>query len=438
MASTLLAATVAAGLVLPMAESQQPASAAGTGTVTGHVTCGDTGRPARFAGVMLLGVPPATAAPTPEPSGTVDMAKMQAAIKSTMGTMNLVQTQTGLEGGFVASNVAPGDYYVFASVPGYVQPANQVKAAAAAGADMTRPLPGVPIVHVSADRTANSDLSVQRGAALSGKILFDDGSPVTRATVQIVPVAGKEKPLPPQFGMLALAGGLGGGGIITVTDDLGQFRLAGLAPGEYLVQATLQTGNQFTMQAGVMNMSGLMSERPLIVFGPGTVHRGDAKPFTLHAGEETRDALITLRLNNVHTVSGRITSAEDRHGLNSGSVELTDATDKDFKRTAGLDANGNYTVNFVPPGTYDLAVSDAEDTEPSKKKQTGLMRFASDQTLRSYEDGKASVIVADRNVAGENLELAPSKTPHKKPDLNELIQGLSQAPPPPPPPAPPR
>ena len=42
---------------LAFAHAQQTTIGAAGGTVTGHVICGDTQRPARFASVMLFGVP---------------------------------------------------------------------------------------------------------------------------------------------------------------------------------------------------------------------------------------------------------------------------------------------------------------------------------------------------------------------------------------------
>jgi hypothetical protein len=87
-----------------------------------------------------------------------------------------------------------------------------------------------------------------------------------------------------------------------------------------------------------------------------------------------------------------------------------------------VDANGNFTVSFVPPGTYTMEVSDAADTEPSKKKPTGLIKFTTSDTLRSYEDAKLSVIVADHDVTGQDAALTPSKTVKKDVDLNELLK----------------
>jgi hypothetical protein len=97
--------------------AQQPSTATPGGTVTGHVICGDTQRPARFAGVMLFGVPKEVA-PAPKLDGNADATQVAALMKATMGSMNMVQTQTGMEGGFTVNNVAPGDYYVFESVAG--------------------------------------------------------------------------------------------------------------------------------------------------------------------------------------------------------------------------------------------------------------------------------------------------------------------------------
>ena len=146
---------------------------------------------------------------------------------------------------------------------------------------------------------------------------------------------------------------------------------------------------------------------------------------TLHTAEDRSDEEVTIKLAGLHSVSGRIASAEDHHGLNAALVLLRDTQDKDFGRSANVDAHGNFTVTFVPPGTYDLIVSNAADTEPSTKKPTAFITVESTHMLRSYQDGKQSVIVSDSDVTGENIELAPAKTTKKDlddPDLEELLK----------------
>jgi hypothetical protein len=424
---------VVAGLVCGagLAWGQQPATP--SGTVTGHVTCSDTQRPARFASVMLYGVPAAvTAAPKPLGDDATE-AQTTAALKAGMASLsgtNFVQTTTDQNGAFTAMEVAPGDYYVFASVPGYEQPINMVKAAMEAGADMNKPLPGVLVVHVAADRQARADVTVDRGAAVSGKVLWEDGSPVTKAVVTVV-AAKNEKPVPPQFSMLVMGSAMGGGGLAAISDDLGQFRIAGLAPGDYYVKATLQTHSQLSMQKGKMNfnLARMIGEKPLVVFAPAAFHQAGAKAVMLAAGQGMDGEDVTINLTGTHSVSGRITSAEDHHGINSGMVMVTDASDKDFSRSASVNEDGSYTVEFVPPGTYSLKAS-GEDTAPSTKKQTGMLNFDSGDTVKSYEDAKQQVIVADDDVTEQNIELTPDKTVKKSPDIGGIVGGIFGAPPP--------
>jgi hypothetical protein len=409
-----------AAIVFSVALQLSAQTAAPTGTVTGHVTCGDTQRPARFATVLLFGVPKAAkAAAEPDPN---DVAAMMAAMKSALSA-NLVQTQTDIAGDFSAASVAPGDYYVFASVPGYVQPLNQVQAIFESGADMSKPLPGVPMIHVAAERSVQAQAIVERGASVDGKVLWDDGSPVTRANVSLESTkSDKDKELPKEFGMLAVASVGGGGGLVAVTDDLGHFRIAGLAGGDYYLKASVQTHSEFSLGQG-MDIGHMMSNTPLVVYAPAAFHKTDSKPITLHTGESVGDQLITLNLNVTHTVSGHVASAEDHHELNAGTAKITDTSDKTFSRSASVDATGAFSITFVPSGTYTLEISDAEDTEPAKKKASSL--FTSSHTLRSYQDTSSTVIVADADLPGQNFELKPAKKTKQDVDMNAIMKGLT-------------
>lgn len=398
-----------------------------TGTVMGHVTAGDTQRPARFAQVILFGVP-TEITNAPKTTDSTDPAQLAAAMKTTlssMSSMKLVQTMTGFDGAYTAKNVAPGDYYVFASIPGYLQPIAQVQALYEAGADLSKPLPGIPMVHVGGGTQSIADVTVDRGAAISGKAVWDDGSPVPHASIQVIAPKDKSKELPPQFSMLAMGAAMGGGLLLATTDDLGHFRIAGLAPGDYMVKASLQTQSQFVMNSGQMNMSGLLANTPLVVYAPAAFHQADAAVVTLHAGDEASDRDVTFNLVGLHTVSGHVASAEDHHSLNSGRVRVEDAKDKDFSRSAAIDANGNYTVTFVPAGTYNMTIT-GSDTEAAKGGgKGGIMSFSSDHTLKSYQQGTQSVVVTDSDVTGQDMELKPSSGTAKDVNLGDILLGTS-------------
>jgi hypothetical protein len=293
-----------------------------------------------------------------------------------------------------------------------------VQAIFEAGADPKKPLPGVQIVHVAADHQSTANVTIERGAAISGVISWDDGSPVTGAIFAVTPAKGDTKP-PSQFNMLAMASLLNA---LSISDDLGHYRISGLASGDYIVTATLRTGGQSGLGAG-MNLAKAMAVTPMIVYAPSALHKADAKPLTLTAGEDLRDQAMTLNLAGLHSVSGTIVSAEDHHGINQATVRLQDATDKEFVRSASVDAAGNFTVTFLPPGTYTMKVSDAEDNEPKPKtdKDKPNLFGPGQKTIRSYKDGSMSVIVSDSDVTGQKIELVVDKNPKTAADFSKMF-----------------
>ena len=376
----------------------------GTGTVTGHVFCQDTQKPARFAQVMLFGIPTAlTHIPKLDGYDSKSVQAFNKAAREATNSTILVLQQTALDGSFVLQDVPPGDYYVMASVVGYVQPQELLQTAYDAGEDVTKGVTGVPTLHVSADRLATAEVNVSRGAAIDGNVLWDDGGPVSGAMVTVEPKAGEHKPLPAQFNMMQMSGNSRGN-----TDDRGHYRIAGLAPGEYTVKVTLVTNFRVNMQKGQYDVNP--GKMPLIAYAPGGFRRMEAKPVTLGAGEERTDEDITFNLSATHTVSGRVTSAEDHHGLNRGVVTLTDISEKTFVRTAGLDEDGNFSVTFVPPGTYTMTVADAADTVPEEpmKQESGVTRNGV-RAVRTYEKVEQKLMVTDGDLSGQNLELQPTK-----------------------------
>jgi hypothetical protein len=214
------------------------------GLVTGRVFCADTGLPARFATIQLQ--------PEKFPEQpSINKLDFTAALAMVMKG-NGLSTLTQLDGSFRLENVAPGVYYVIPQLGGYLSPFGQFsqqELLAADGETRKQIQNHAQKIVVELGHAVNPDLKLERGAAVSGEILYDDGTPALNVTAKLMRkqqdgtwknVSGNTS------GISATAG--------AATDDRGRYRLTGLPAGEYGVMAELPV-TQFSTGAGVGSVS---------------------------------------------------------------------------------------------------------------------------------------------------------------------------------------
>jgi FlaG/FlaF family flagellin (archaellin) len=154
------------------------------------------------------------------------------------------------------------------------------------------------------------------------------------------------------------------------TNDLGQFRLYGLPPGDYYVSATLRGGADFmvmdmamaatTTGAGPAPSGSTPRSGYAPTYFPGTTLGAEAQKITLTAGQETQGtdfALLPVKLAKItgtvigsdgKPVSGSMINALPRGG---GESAMFFGLGQGSART---DKNGNFTMNNVAPGDYTL------------------------------------------------------------------------------------
>jgi hypothetical protein len=352
------------------APKRQPAS-----TVTGHVYCADTNAPARMASVMLESV------------RIVDEAGTVTHGSHTHITMTAVET--GLDGGFAIPEVAPGAYYVIAYKSGYLSPLATFPTdvlSHPSEEDRKRIAATVPKITVEAGLPASVDLRLERGAAISGTILFDDGSPAADLVVHaLIRRKGGQKeswsPLPSTPIIMADD---------VRTDDLGRYRIAGLAPRDYMIQVDLELQDtDFGVTIGALSISAM--NRPIAsisLFSGNTTRKRDAKPFKLTAGVERTGEDLTIPISKLHTVTGELLAAHDGHVLTRGNIQLLDAEDKSEIETTKLDrADSKFHLFFVPEGNYILRVDDAADvTYEDVPYPSGILppTYEVAHTIRTY------------------------------------------------------
>lgn len=192
-----------------------------------------------------------------------------------------LSTSTDAEGRWEIAGLPPGEYHPTASKAGYVD----------GGVNLGR---SMGLTESSPERTV--DLKIVRGAVLSGRITDANGEPL--AGVQVMAL--REMPTGP--GRLGWGGASGG----SSTDDRGQFRVFGLAAGEYVLVAQRQDRPQ--TQAG--SKGNRLAD--VTTYYPGTATLAEAQRFSVGDAAEYSDLTFALQAMASISVSGRVVVSADR------------------------------------------------------------------------------------------------------------------------------
>jgi hypothetical protein len=438
-------AQVILGAPASSAAAKESAPPVPGGTVTGRVVFADTDGPARFAKVLLKSVTPTDAGENPftalmpaagaddktkKPKlSAADQAEQKQALAASakvMGSLSdlLVSTTIGADGVYTFTNVPAGTYYVHAMAPGYIDPFSQFSADDLASTDpavRARIAAVVPTVHVSGTDQARADLRLARGAGISGRVIYDDGTPAVGWTVRVVhdPAPGAAPAAFSAMGLDMSDMDLSHITEMAQTDDTGHFRIAGLPSGDFVLQARFTAPvlghSSFNPVAG--NALAAMQGLKLTVYSGNVLRRADATPISVRAGDERNGVDITMPLHSTHTLGGIVRAQSDGHAVNAGTVELTlqDANgnpDPSVHLAAEIQSDGAFHFDYVPSGTYQLKTSHAADaTTNSVKKMFGSM-IADQKITHSYGPATLTTIVGDTDVT--DLKLDAPELPSEK------------------------
>ncbi len=373
-----------------------------TGTVTGHIFYADTNGPARLATVLLEA---ASAIDGYQP-GPGDKANTHVSSVTTLP-----------DGSFAIPHVAPGVYYVFAAAPGYVSP---IDGLSLSRDELQKPdkavkeriAAAVPRVVVQANLAAAVDVTLERGAAVAGTVLYDDGSPAAGLRVLLLLRADSKagdkagKWVVPESGPVP-------GVSYVLTDDRGNYRISGLPAREYLAEVELKLENtSFDINNGGYSSSS-SGGVTVPVYSGNSLREKDAAPFRIKLGEERPGEDLLIPLNKLHAVTGVITAARDGHVVNGGTVQLLYADDKTEAAKIDLTKDDtSFSLNFVPEGDYIARVTGAVDNEYTEiPNGTGVVPPTRTEThaVHSYATGEQPL-----HVQGDVTGLAiavPEKAP---------------------------
>jgi len=328
-----------------------PPEPVGTGVIRGMVVASDSGNPVRRANVNLFAAPPPPGPPPPgTPPGTRTSVSttmsMVNGMPVQMGGVNVIRPRTvttDAQGAFEFAALPAGSYRLLASAgqysAAYLGIAYGAKKPNAPGSsDM-----GTPIQLANGQAFDKAVIALPRGAVITGRVTDENGEALARVQVYTV------------FFQTGSTRGqrMGSGG---QTDDLGQFRLYGLTPGEYTVVAEAR-GNTFVQPNALPETEedkiGFMT-----TYYPGTADEGGAQRVRARAEAETPGIEFRMVTGRLFHISGSVMDSQGRPAARTG-ISLG-------RRTAGstgstsfgssTDEQGHFQMRNILPGTYRIVV----------------------------------------------------------------------------------
>jgi len=270
-------------------------------------------------------------------------------------------------------HLLPGTYFVIAYMPGYSLPfdddtLNQIRSD---DPELQMRLRNYGVAEIAGKEPAHFDISLVRGAAVSGRVLYTDGSPASQVSIQI-----EDTKHEINYGVTAGIEAVANSIARSVyrhqsfnTDDQGRFRIAGLSPGEYhiaAVQPPSQSVDVSPEMLPMLSISGFVTDAyPLRIYSGDTMHKSSAKKYQLRAGDEVTGIDITIPLDALHHVRGLL-HAIDGRPLNEASLNLIDTSDSSLQFYAKLHRDGTFDFQLIPSGTYRLEIDNAGIGLPPK------------------------------------------------------------------------
>ena len=387
----------------PQAAPNPPKQPAATARITGSVFCNDTHRPARGAVVLAQRLPK---------DGHVDI---------NPGTG---MTRVGMDGTYTIGHLQPGDYTIVAFLPGYISPLDDlpINNTNDNDAEMRARLARNGVISVRNNETAHLDATLERGATITGRVLYDDGAPATQVVLNLEDVNAKPasksaRPGNDNIDMPDIDAGTLVRGLFLHqsqgTDDQGNFRISGVKPGTYRLAALPAVTGESSDPSEAIFLGGIIGGvgdvRSIRFYSGDTLHKNAAKKYDLRAGDEVNGIEITIPVYAFHRVEGHLTTLDDRPVVSAGLL-LTDTSDDSFVLRAQPSRDGSFIFPQVPAGTYKLAVANAisgtlpenfsENYPAAAPIQPGYL-----PNMQSLADKTTTVLVKDSDITDLSIQL---------------------------------
>jgi len=302
----------------PQAEKEQLAPR--RGTIKGRVV-DDDGQPLADAPVSATPVGRTPTARRPGPAG---------------GAGTTSQTTTDEQGNFALENLTPASYSISATIPGYITPPAEEQT-------------GAGIYHLG----DWANIMLVKGGVITGKVVNASGEPLTGLSVNAIRIGNIDGEEEENLAAQGITPGQGFGRNWR-TDDRGVYRIYGLVPGTYIVQAGPPGGRG----GGGPNIPSPFSEDAPTYY-PSAV-RDAAVRIALPLGAEVSDIDIRYRGEKGRAISGKVLAraGDDPNGFNATVISLSLPGSEDVIATTvqmNRGAGGNFALYGIPDGEYEIS-----------------------------------------------------------------------------------
>ena len=363
------------------AQQNQEAPPTPTGRMSGRVIAGDSGRPVKRARVFI------NAAELPGGRGAL----------------------TDDQGVFDFTELPAGRYTVTASKSGFVSLAYGQR----------RPLQaGIPLQLLDGQQLKGIDFRLPRGSVIAGQILDQDGEAMPGVIVRVMRyqyLQGERRLTP--------AG-------TAQTDDRGQYRVWGLMPGDYYVNAVARNfggrgafggfggfggpggGGRGGRGGAAPDEEDTLAYAP--TFFPGAPSVTDAKPVTVGLSQEVLDISFNMQLVRAARVAGHVDNP-DGTPVTSGNVSLVNegtAARGQIGANFGsrIDWDGSFEIVNVPPGRYVMRARGTDAETP---------RYAAQPlSINGQDVDDVTIIVTSGARLTGTVTLLPGSSP--APDITNI------------------
>jgi hypothetical protein len=257
---------------------------------------------------------------------------------------------SGNDGGFRIENITPGRYHLFAEHTGYQEIIKHHQRSE-----------GRVIALTAGQELKDLVIHLQAAAVIEGRVADEDGDPMAEAQAAV-------------FRQTFVGGHTHWEQIgAERTNDLGEYRISGLASGQYFVAVTpppdfrsmIETaGNKPHDAAGAIGKS--LTYAYQTTYYPGTRERAQATPIQLHAGEDF-PANFSLTQGPSLTIKGSVTN------LPPGASAAITLQSRDFNvvlNGAEMRKDGTFEIRDVSPGAYTIIATVDSTAAPMMARQS--------------------------------------------------------------------